>query len=144
LNLIAGEANIYFENRFIGTSFIEPTTFDDSLSISLGKDEQINIERKQIKDFESNNIFRNKVRERVKYEIKIRNTKNQPLSIIVEDQIPVSTNDEIKITTINLSNGEINQDSGVIQWRLNLLPKETKILILEYEIEYPKGKKIAF
>ena len=144
LNLISGEANIYFENRFIGTSFIEPTTFDDSLSISLGKDEQINIERKQIKDFESKNIFRNKVRERVKYEIKIRNTKNQPLSIIVEDQIPVSTNDEIKITTINLSNGEINQDSGVIQWRLNLLPEETKILILEYEIEYPKGKKISF
>jgi hypothetical protein len=144
LNLIAGEANIYFENRFIGTSFIEPTTFDDSLTISLGKDEQINIERKQIKDFESKNIFRNKVRERVKYEIKIRNTKSQPLSIIVEDQIPVSKNDEIKITTINLSDGEINQDSGVIQWRLNLLPKETKILILEYEIEYPKGKKIAF
>ena len=144
LNLISGEANIYFENRFIGTSFIEPTTFDDSLSISLGKDEQINIERKQIKDFESKNIFRNKVRERVKYEIKMRNTKSQPLSIIVEDQIPVSTNDEIKITTINLSNGEINQDSGVIQWRLNLLPEETKILTLEYEIEYPKCKKIAF
>ena len=59
-------------------------------------------------------------------------------------QIPISKNDEIKITTINLSDGEINQDSGVIQWRLNLLPKETKILILEYEIEYPKGKKIAF
>ncbi len=142
LNLLAGEANIYFENRFVGTSFLNPNITQDSISVSLGKDEQIVINRKLLTDFSSKNFFRNKVKELQMYEITVKNTKNEPISIVLEDQIPISGNDDIDISIKELSNGVLDNETGIVTWKLHLEPGESTNLRLGFEIEYQKGKKV--
>lgn len=144
LNLIQGEANIYFENRFVGSTFLNPVSFDDTLSISLGKDERIVIEREQLNEYASKNFFRSKTREYHAFEIRIRNTKSEPITIAVEDQIPLSTNEDIKVTAKELSNGNLDEQTGIITWNLAIAPGETKKLRLDFELEYPKGRKIVY
>ena len=144
LNLIQGEANIYFENRFVGSTFLNPISFDDTLSISLGKDERIVIEREQLNEYASKNFFRSKTREYHAFEIRIRNTKSEPITIAVEDQIPLSTNEDIKVTAKELSNGNLDEQTGIITWNLAIAPGETKKLRLDFELEYPKGRKIVY
>ncbi|RNC80046.1 MAG: mucoidy inhibitor MuiA family protein [Balneola sp.] len=144
LNLLAGEANIYFDNGFVGSTYLDPASSGDTLSVSLGKDERIVLERTKLKDFSSKNFFRNKTRELFTYEITVRNTKSEPVSITVEDQIPVSTNEEIQVSTKELSNGDLNEDTGIIDWKLDIAPGEVKTLRLSYELEYPKGKRIVY
>ncbi|MEP5944593.1 MAG: mucoidy inhibitor MuiA family protein, partial [Balneola sp.] len=41
LNLIEGNANVYFENSFVGSTYLDPSSLLDTLEISLGKDERI-------------------------------------------------------------------------------------------------------
>ncbi|MEO9887432.1 MAG: mucoidy inhibitor MuiA family protein [Balneola sp.] len=144
LNLIEGNANVYFENSFVGSTYLNPSSLLDTLEISLGKDERIIIERKKLKDFEERRFFGSKTRESLSFEISIRNTKSEPIQILVEDQIPVSTDESIKVSEKELSGGKLNEETGIIRWRLNLAPNETKKLKLNFQIEYPKGKRINY
>lgn len=144
LNLIEGEANVYFENSFVGSTYLDPSSLLDTLEISLGKDERIVVERKKLKDFEERRFFGSKTRESLSFEISIRNTKSESIEIIIQDQIPVSTDESIKVSHKELSGGELNEQTGMITWRLKLAANEVKKLRLNFEIEYPKGKRINF
>ncbi|MFA5668973.1 MAG: DUF4139 domain-containing protein [Balneolaceae bacterium] len=144
LNLIEGEANVYFDNSFVGTHLLNPVALDDTLAILLGKDERINIERKKLKDFAERRFFGSKTRESLSYEITIRNTKQEAVTIAIEDQIPVSTDESIKVTPKQLSGGKLDTETGIITWEMELKSNETKKLRIDFEIEYPKSKKIIY
>lgn len=144
LNLISGPANLYFENSYVGETYLDPISLQDSLEISLGKDERIIIERKKLKDFEERRFFGSKTRESLSYEITVRNTKSEPIEITLEDQIPVSTDESIEVSMKELSGGTLNKETGIITWNINLKPNESKSLRFNFQIEYPKGKRIAY
>lgn len=144
LDLINGDAQIFFNNQFIGNSTIDPYTIEDSLQLSLGKDERILISREKLKEFEERNFFGNKTRETLVYEITIKNTKQVPISIKIEDQVPLSTDESIKISVRDLSDGSLNKESGIVSWNLNLEAGEQKVLRLSYQMEYPKGKRVIY
>ena len=129
---------------FIGTNYLNPVALQDTLGILLGKDERINIERKKLKDFEERRFFGSKTRESLSYEITIRNTKPEAISISVEDQIPVSTDESIKVTPKDISGGKLDKETGIITWDLELKSNETKKLRIDFEVEYPKSKKIIY
>jgi uncharacterized protein (TIGR02231 family) len=144
LNLLAGKGNVYFENNFIGTTRINPDTFDDTLTVSLGRDESIVVERNKVQDFEERNFFGNKVREKNSWEISIRNTKDEPIDIMVKDQIPVSRNESIKVESLRLSGGKLNKETGIITWMLTLPPSTTETVRFDYQVEYPSGQQIRY
>jgi TonB-dependent SusC/RagA subfamily outer membrane receptor len=144
LNILYGEANIYFDNQFVGEAYLSPASFQDSLALSLGKDEGIIVERLKMNEFTSKNFFRSRVRENHAFTIRIRNNKSETVRLKVEDQIPVSTNEEIKVTPNELSEGILDKESGIITWNLTIEPGSTQTLRLSFEVEYPKGKTINF
>lgn len=144
LNLIEGDANIYFENGFVGATYLDPESLLDSLEISLGKDERIVVDRRKLKDFEERRFFGSKTRESLSYEISIRNTKSETIQIVVQDQIPISTDESIKVSEKELSGGKLDKQTGIVTWRLTLSPNETKKLKMNFQVEYPKGKRIRY
>jgi uncharacterized protein (TIGR02231 family) len=144
LNLIAGDGNVYFENNFIGTTRLNPNSFDDTLSVSLGRDESIIIERNKLRDFEERNFFGNKVREKNAWEINIRNTKSESISISVQDQIPLSRNEDINVEATRLSGGILNKQTGIVTWKINIEPNATHTIRFDYQVEYPSGERIRY
>lgn len=53
LNLLQGEANVYFENTFVGKSILDPGQTSDTLRFSMGRDRSIRIERTKENDYSS-------------------------------------------------------------------------------------------
>lgn len=51
LNLLSGNVNIYFEGSFIGNSKLDVEKTNDTLDISMGRDNSIMIDRKMKQDF---------------------------------------------------------------------------------------------
>ena len=45
-------------------------------------------------------------------------------NMIVLDQVPVATSEDISISTENLSNGNLNEENGEVQWNFSLEPKQ--------------------
>jgi hypothetical protein len=74
--------------------------------------------------------------------ITIRNNKTNQVRITVNDQIPVSSNSQITVEVSELSGGKHNNETGLVQWDLDLKPGETRELILTYSVRYPKNQNI--
>lgn len=142
LNLLSGEANIYFEKTFVGKSLIDIRSLDDTLRISLGQDKNIVITREKIKDYNTRKFFgANQVVSRA-YETGIRNNRNNPVKIIIHDQVPISSNNEIVVEHDELSGARLKSETGELTWTLNMDAKEQKKLTLKYSVKYPKEKSL--
>ncbi len=141
-NLLPGEANVFFEGTFVGTSFIDPNNIKDTLNISLGRDKRIVVKREKLKDFSSRKFIGSNQRESYAYEISIRNTKPDAIKIIVEDQVPVSQNSQIDVTTTDLGAAKYNKESGKLTWEFNIQPSETKKVVYKFEVKYPKDRQV--
>lgn len=142
-SLLPGEANIFFEGTFVGKSFIDPNSIKDTLSVSLGRDKRIVVKREKVKDFTSRKAIGSNVRETSAYEISVRNAKQEPIRIVVEDQLPVSQNSQIEVTMIDAGGSAYNKDTGKLTWSWNLASNETGKATFKFEVKYPKDKQIS-
>ncbi len=142
LNLLNGDANLYFENNYVGSTFLDTKAFGDTLKLSLGKDESISVKRTKAKSFTEKNMIGSKVTETRNWEITITNGKKQDAEITIEDQIPVSTNEKVKVKLVEQGGSNYNSATGIINWELKLKPSETKKLLFSYSVEYPKGSLV--
>lgn len=136
--LIPGKSHIYFNETFIGKSYINPKTLNDTLDISLGQDQSILVERKQIEDKCVNNTNILGVSKSRGYEVTIKNNRNKSINILILDQIPVAKNNKIKVT-FKLGQGwAIKEETGILEWNLEVPAGEKKSTSFEFEIKHPK------
>ena len=142
LNLVSGHASVFYAGTFVGQSYINTSTVADTMSISLGRDKRIIIKRAQKMEDSKSQVIGSSIKETFMYEIIVRNNKESAVSITLQDQVPVSQNSDITVDVINISGGTLDPLSGIITWKLTLQPGETKQLILNYSIKYPKNQRV--
>jgi uncharacterized protein (TIGR02231 family) len=141
-NLVAGNANIFLEGAYEGQSYINPSVTGDTLLLSFGRDERINVKRIKVTDLcESKCIAANRF-EKYVYDISIKNTKQQNIEIEVLDQVPVSRQDDIKVELEDIAGAEYLKDFGKLLWTIKLQPSETKKIRFAYTVKYPKSKQV--
>lgn len=144
MNIIPGNARLYFDGAFVGQMYLDPSTTEDTLSVNLGRDKSFALTRKKVKEKHKERFIGDEKIETRTIEIVVRNTKNQAIDVEVEDQIPVvSGTNEIKVVLKESDDAELDEPSGSLKWKLKLKAKETKKLKFTYEIHYPKDKPIA-
>lgn len=144
LNLVPGEANIIFENMFVGTSFLNTNITTDTLSLSMGRDKSISIKRDRIMDAKSNQTSGSSRRQTYSYEIKVRNGKSVPIEMLLKDQYPISTDKSIEIELTQSDGAIINKELGILAWNLNLKPGEVKTVRFTFTVKSPKDKVVSF
>jgi uncharacterized protein (TIGR02231 family) len=141
--LLEGEANVFFEQTFVGKSLLDVRYASDTLEISLGRDKMVTIEREKESDFTEKSFLGNKKTASRLWKTTIKNNKSQPISMVVLDQVPVSTLEEIEVEVQSLSEGKHDVKTGEIKWEFKLAPSDTKLLELKYEVKYPRNKNLV-
>lgn len=139
-NLLEGEANIFFENTFVGKSILDTRSISDTLRLSLGRDKNLIVKREKIKDYTTRQFLGNKKEEARSYAISVKNNKRQAVNIRLYDQVPVSTSEEIEVSVENISGGAFNKATGEVLWNIRLEPSAKKDLELKYKVKYPKER----
>lgn len=142
-SLLPGEANVFFEGTFVGKTYIDPNTIKDTLSISLGRDQRIVLKREKVKDFTTRRTIGSNLREAYAWEITVRNTRNEAVKISVEDQVPVSKNNQIEVTVLDVAGARYNKETGKLAWDMDLQPNESRKVVFKYEVKYPKDKQVS-
>ncbi|RYZ96973.1 MAG: mucoidy inhibitor MuiA family protein, partial [Sphingobacteriaceae bacterium] len=140
-NFLSGEANIFFEGTFIGKSLIDTYATNDTLSLSLGTDKNIVVTRTLQKDMEKK-AFSSTKKEIRDWLITIKNRKNQPVSLLLEDQVPVSQNNAIEVETQETSGGKLDPATGKLSWSFILNSQQEKKIQLKYQVKYPKNQSV--
>jgi hypothetical protein len=142
LNLLPGEANLFFEGTFLGNSLLDVMNAGDTLNISLGKDKGVIVKRTLMKEFSSKKFLGSNKTDSRQYEILVRNNKSQPIRIIVEDQFPISTNKDIEVDKLSYENGKLDDDSKKVSWTIAVDGKKENKLQVSYSVKYPKDKTL--
>lgn len=143
LNLLQGEANVYFENTFVGKSILDPARAGDTLRFSLGRDRSIRIERAKETDYTARRAVGSNQTQTMAWKYTVRNTRSEAVTLTLTDQIPVSRNNSISVTEEELSGGRLDTKTGIVTWKLELGPGEQLELKLRYAVKYPKGRHLA-
>ena len=141
--LMPGMANVYFERNYVGQSMLNMQSSDDTLRFSLGRDNAVRIERKQLSDFsEKASISGATKRVNRSYEITVKNNRKQAIEIDIEDQIPLTSSDEISIEGIKHEGASLEKETGKLKWKVTLQSGATTKLPFSYAVKYPRKKKI--
>lgn len=143
LNLLQGEANVYFENTFVGKSILDPNQTSDTLRFSMGRDRNIRIERTKENDYSSRRAIGSNQTQTTGWKFIVRNTRTEPVVLTLADQLPVSRNSAINVTAEELSGGQLDKESGIVTWKMELKPGEQRELRLRYAVKYPKGRMLV-
>jgi uncharacterized protein (TIGR02231 family) len=140
--LPAGEANVYFDGTFIGKTILQPAT-NDSIRISLGRDKRIQIQRVQLSDFSTRSISGSTKREINSWEITVRNTLKETITLVIEDQIPVSGTKDVEVRLTNNGGANFDETTGKLTWELKPEAEKSQTLRFSFEVRYPKDKFVS-
>ncbi len=141
-NLLDGEVNIFFEGAYVGKSLLDLRQATDTLQISLGRDKQVVVNREAVKKFATKQFIGNKKEETRAWKISVKNNKTEAINMLIFDQVPVSTLEEIKVDIQNISGAKLNPKNGKVKWEFTLGPNRKKDFNLRYSVKYPKYKNL--
>ncbi len=141
-SLLSGESNIYFKGTFVGNGYIDPALANDTLQLSLGRDNAITVKRDQVKDFCKTSVFGVKKSTSKAYEITIVNTKKKPINIEVYDQVPLTQNADLEVAVEELSGATQDTATGKVTWKMTIEPEKTEKRQLRFTVKYPKKNLI--
>ncbi len=141
-NLVSGQASIFFDGTFLGTTPLNVNQSADTLAVSLGNDKNVIVTRVKQQDFKEKQFFGSSQKVTRDFLITVKNRKNKAIDLTLYDQLPVSTNEAITIEKQDVSGAELNDKDGKLTWRLTLQPNEEKKINLKYQVKFPKNTAI--
>lgn len=141
-NLLNGEMSLYLGDTYRGKSSLDVETFRDTLEVSVGVDNDINVQRKIQTEFVKREFLSNYIKESRAWEINIRNNKSIPIDITIEDNYPISQNSNIKVELLESSGATIDEETGKLVWKLKIDPSQSKKLVIKYTVRYPNDEKL--
>jgi uncharacterized protein (TIGR02231 family) len=143
LNLLPAVANIYYDGTYVGQTRINPSVMSDTLDLALGRDRGIYVTRKKVSDEEKVKALSSEKSKTVTYEIAVKNYKSSEINLTIEDQIPISSLEDIKVEMGDNSGAEYNKDLGYLKWKREIDSKETQKFKFTYTLKFDKDKQLA-
>lgn len=142
LQLVPAKANIFFDGTYIGETYLDPTSLDDTLNLSLGKDPNIIVKRTLLKQECKDKVVGNDHERIFSYQLEVKNLKSTNIEVIVQDQVPITQNGEIEIEMLNDGKADYNSVTGLMEWELKLKPRQNEIIKFSYKVKHPKDKNV--
>ena len=141
-DLLNGDVNLFFKGVYQGKTYFDLSTIDDTLTLSVGRDRDIQIKRESKKEFTRRSVIGSNRREQRVWEISVKNNKPFAVNIEIEDQYPISRLSDIRVEQVEAPGAKIDEASGKVKWNLSLGSGETRTLLLKYTVRYPQNKKL--
>lgn len=141
-NLLSGQANLFYEGTYLGKTYLDADNVEDTLSISLGRDQNIIVKRERNMEFNKKKMLAIKRTDFRAWKIEVKNKKKLPIKIIIDDQFPLSTESQIEVDIIEHDRGELDQETNIVTWELDMPAETTDKVELKYGVKYPKHKKV--
>ncbi|MGJ5178625.1 mucoidy inhibitor MuiA family protein [Bradyrhizobium oligotrophicum] len=147
--LLPGKVSIYRDGMFVGTSRLAAAGKDDAVRLGFGADDKVKVERSVVKRNEGSAgliVTTAKIDERA-FKTTIRNAHDFPVKVAIQDQLPVSENEDIVVemlpATTPPTSTNVRDRRGVTEWMVDAKPGETKEISFAWRVRWPKDKAIV-
>ncbi|MCA1458312.1 mucoidy inhibitor MuiA family protein [Bradyrhizobium sp. BRP22] len=147
--LLPGRVAIYRDGTFVGRGKIASAGKDEIVRLGFGADDKIKIERSVVRRNEGSAgliVTTSKTDER-SFKTSVRNGHDFPIRVAIEDQLPVSENEEIVVEMLPQTTAptatNLRDRRGVLQWTFDAKPGELKDINFAWRIRWPKDKGVV-
>ena len=147
--LLPGRVAIYRDGVFVGRGQMAAAAKDETVRLGFGADEKIKIERNVLKRNEGSAgliVTTSKTDER-SFKTTVRNGHDFPIRIAIEDQLPVSENEDIVVEMLPSTTAPSATNSrdkrGVLEWAYEAKAGEVKDINFAWRIRWPKDKNVV-
>jgi uncharacterized protein (TIGR02231 family) len=136
--LLPGAANIFRDDMFVGKTNLENIAPAQEFTLNLGVDEGIEIDRELIERQVDKKFIGGNRRMTFAYRLKITNLLATPNRIHIEDQIPHSRNEQIKVKLLKISPQIQLGELGKLTWEVDLPANAKTEVYYQFSIEHPE------
>lgn len=143
LNLLPGKANVYFGGTFVGKTFLQTGSTEDTLELSLGQDKNVTVMRNKIKDKSKERLADNDKIYEVAYEIIVKNGNSKSIDIEVLDQVPLAKSQQVTIQKMELNGARQNDVTGEIKWRHTIKARDNRKDAFSFMVKAPKNMQLV-
>jgi uncharacterized protein (TIGR02231 family) len=146
--LLPGRISIYRDGVFVGRGQMAAANKDETVRLGFGADDKVKIERAVVKRNEGSTglIVTSKTDERA-FKTVIRNGHDFPIRIAIEDQLPVSENEDILVdmlpSTTPPTATNLRDRRGVLEWAFEAKPAEVRDIAFAWRVRWPKDKGVV-
>jgi len=117
--------------------------------LGFGADDKVKVSRATLKQVEGSAGFVAAAKtDRREYKTTVRNHHEWPIKVVVEDQIPVTETEDIKVemlpATPSPSERDARERRGVMAWNFDLAPGDSKEIKFGWRMRWPADKAIAY
>ncbi|KHN86723.1 Protein F37C4.5 [Toxocara canis] len=162
--LLPGKANVYLNNSFVAKSNIKAASPNERFLCSLGVDPAVKVVYKPAHKFsEQVGLMTKSSSTSHEQRILIKNTKNEGILITVNEHIPKSTDEKIKIKLFSpeldpkmanavdsMKKGELPSigarlnSAHNLEWTVNLEPNKETELVVKWTVDHPNGETVEY
>jgi uncharacterized protein (TIGR02231 family) len=147
--LLPGRVSIYRDGSFVGRGQMAAAGKDETVRLGFGADDKIKIERTVVKRNEGSAgliMTTSKTDERA-FKTTVRNGHDFPIKIAIEDQLPVSENEEIQVEMLPATTPptatNLRDKRGVLEWAYDAKPGEVRDIAFAWRVRWPKDKGVV-
>jgi uncharacterized protein (TIGR02231 family) len=147
--LLPGRVSIYRDGVFVGRSVMALVPKDETVRLGFGADDKVKVTRATVRKIEgSAGIISSARTDEREYKITVRSGHERPIKVVVEDQIPTTENEEIKVELLPVTTAPTEKDvrdrRGVLAWSFDAAPGETKEIKLGWRLRWPADKVVSY
>ncbi|MEA2794522.1 MAG: hypothetical protein QOI87_1902 [Bradyrhizobium sp.] len=147
--LLPGRVAIYRDGMFVGRGKMAAASKDETVRLGFGVDDKVKIERSVTKRNEGSAgliVTTSKIDER-SFKTVVRNGHDFPIRIAIEDQLPVSENEDIQVEMLPSATPptatNVRDRRGVLEWAFEAKPGEVKDIAFAWRVRWPKDKGVV-
>lgn len=147
--LLPGRVAIYRDGVFVGRGQMAAASKDEPVRLGFGADDKVKIERSVVKRNEGSAgliVATAKTDER-SFKTSVRNGHDFPIRIAIEDQLPVSENEDIQVemlpSTTTPTATNLRDKRGVLEWAFEAKPGEVRDIGFAWRVRWPKDKGVV-
>jgi uncharacterized protein (TIGR02231 family) len=147
--LLPGRVAIYRDGAFVGRGKMDAASKDELVHLGFGADDKVRIERSVVKRSEGSTgliVTTSKTDER-SFKTTVRNGHDFPIRVAIQDQLPVSENEEIQVEMLPATTpptaSNVNDKRGVEEWAFEAKPGEARDIAFAWRVRWPKDKGVV-
>jgi uncharacterized protein (TIGR02231 family) len=145
--LLPGPWQLQRDGNFVGSHNNPALRPGEKLALAFGADDAIEVDYKLLKnEREKQGLISREVNVQRRYRMTLTNHHKRKLPVSVFDQLPVSRDEDIKVTladgSTRPSDRDVKDRAGVLEWKRSMDPGEKWIIHFGYDVSYPQDKKV--
>lgn len=136
------KAKLYYQSTFLGELAIHQNMYADTLEVSMGFDDGVQVTRELLMSGSKNRIIGKRIEQERVYSYRVQNFKSSPVTVYIEDHIPLSRQEGLEIERMECRKGSYTEHDGKMEWKFDLDGKATETYECGFRVSYPKDKVV--